>query len=95
VHLNESKKIGYDLGMFQKFCKMKQEAFNTSREFYVNIRTNEGDKLIQHMSESPSLVKVAHDKAIYIGGIAVHPKRHILQFEYDVGNTSLNKVNPT
>lgn len=54
--------------MFQKFCKMKEDAFNLNREFYINVRSNESQKLILHMGEGPTLVNVSADKALYVGG---------------------------
>jgi hypothetical protein len=46
-----------------------------SKEFYINVRTNDSKKLILHMGEGPSFVKIASDRALYIGGIAVLPNR--------------------
>ncbi len=36
------------------------------------------------MGEGPSLVKVSADKALYVGGIAVLPNRHVLLFDQSV-----------
>ena len=37
------------------------------------------------MGEGPSFVKVSLDKALYIGGIAVLPNRHVLLFDQSPG----------
>jgi len=42
-----------------------------NRELYINVRTNENEKLILYLGEGPTMVKVAADKALYLGGIAV------------------------
>jgi hypothetical protein len=60
---------------------MKEDAFKLNREFYINVKTNENHKLILHMGEGPTLVKVANDKALYVGGLAVLPNRHVLLFD--------------
>lgn len=57
--------------------------FNLNKEFYVNAKTNESHKLILHMGEGPQLVKISADKALYVGGIAVLPNRHVLLFDSD------------
>ena len=33
------------------------------------------------MGEGPSMVKIQHDKAFYLGGIAVLPNRHVILFD--------------
>lgn len=40
-HVNSGYLIGYDQEIFQKFCKIKEDAFNLNQDFYVNVRTNE------------------------------------------------------
>jgi hypothetical protein len=79
-HINASYCIGYDQDMFQRFCKLKDET-TSKQDLYVNAKTNESQKLILHMGEGPSLVKVARDKALFVGGVAVLPNRHVLLFD--------------
>jgi hypothetical protein len=54
---------------------------NLNQDFYANVRTNENEKLILHMGEGPSMIKISHDKALYLGGVAVLPNRHVIMFD--------------
>lgn len=80
-HTNAKYKVGYNEEVFERFCKIKEEVFNLNRELYVNVRTNECEKLILYLGEGPTFVKVAADKALYIGGISVQPTKNVLVFE--------------
>lgn len=82
VHVNEKYKVNYEKDVFQKFSKIKEELVkNKQKDFFVNVRTVESEKLILHMGEGPSLINVTADRALYIGGIAVLPNRHVLLFD--------------
>ncbi len=78
MHKNTMYKIDYDQQAFQKFCQIKDDVLNLKRDYWVNVLTNENEKLILHMGEGPSMILISHDSALYLGGIAVLPNRHVL-----------------